>query len=73
MKRYGYQTQCTPCQRQRCLTYNNTPIRDLVTLSPSYNADIEIAKELLNSLGYNIQGDVHAQFMERHRGRFSRS
>lgn len=57
--------KCNACVlRQRAENYD-TPLKDLTTGSYTYNQDIEGAKELLGILGYDIQGDVHQQWLDR--------
>ena len=61
---------CGPCLRQRTEEFENTPLRDLTSTAVKVQREIKEAKDLLTRMGYDIQGDVHSQFVERAKSRY---
>jgi hypothetical protein len=61
---------CDKCAFEKAKLYSQTRLKDLhYPNNSSMQHDIDAARELLNDLGYNIDGDVHSQFVERWRRR----
>jgi len=57
---------CDKCSFEKAKLYSKTRLRDMEYFdNPSMRDDIEMAIHVLETLGYDIQGDVHAQFLQR--------
>jgi len=63
-------TICGACLKKRTREYENTPLRELTSPALKYRNEIDSAKDLLTLMGYDVEGDVHIQFLERARSRY---
>jgi len=61
---------CSSCSQRSAIVVGKTRLKDLhYPNNLSKQNDVNSARELLNDLGYNVEGDVHQQFLERCRSR----
>lgn len=63
--------KCGACIRKRTMEFDTLPLRDLTSPAQKSRTEIQEAKMLLTNMGYDIQGDVHIQFIERARSRYN--
>jgi hypothetical protein len=57
---------CDKCGVERAKIYSKTRLKDMEYYdNPAMRDDIDMAIHVLKTLGYDVEGDVHAQFMGR--------
>ena len=61
---------CGSCLKKRTKEYETIPLRDLTSPTLKYRNEIDEAMNVLTLMGYDVQGDVHIQFLERARSRY---